>query len=59
MFKGKGMPILNNNPLSPMLLNHTHGDFFLQFSIVFPQEMPSAKTAALCKVLEEAEEADM
>jgi len=43
VFKGQGMPILNNDPLSPLMMNHTRGDFLLQFNILFPQNLASAK----------------
>ena len=29
VIKGKGMPILNDDPLSPLVMNHTRGDFIL------------------------------
>jgi hypothetical protein len=51
------MPILNDDPLSPLIMNHTRGDFILQFNILFPQQLSSSKKDELCAVLEEAEEA--
>jgi DnaJ-class molecular chaperone len=36
VFKGKGMPILNNDPLSPLVPLKTRGDFILKFDICFP-----------------------
>jgi DnaJ-class molecular chaperone len=56
VFKGHGMPILNDDPLSPLMMNHTRGDFILQFNILFPQNMNSNKKDELCAVLEEAEQ---
>jgi len=41
VFKGKGMPILNDDPLSPLLPTKTRGDFILQFEVVFPSNLTS------------------
>jgi DnaJ-class molecular chaperone len=35
-FAGKGMPILNNDPLSPLVALKTRGNFILKFDICFP-----------------------
>lgn len=43
VFKGHGMPILNDDPLSPLMMNHTRGDFILKFNIQFPLNMCSSK----------------
>lgn len=32
----KGMPIYNDNPLSPLMMDHDRGNFVLQFQIEFP-----------------------
>jgi hypothetical protein len=53
MFKGKGMPILNNDPLSPLVPLKTRGNFILKFDICFPQQMSSAAKEELCAVLDE------
>ena len=52
MFKGKGMPILNDDPLSPLMAMKTRGDFFLKFDICFPQQMSTSQKEELCAVLE-------
>ena len=31
VFYGKGMPIYNEDPLSPLMMNHTRGNFILTF----------------------------
>ena len=31
VFYGKGMPIYNDDPLSPLMLNHSRGNFILTF----------------------------
>jgi len=31
VFPGKGMPIYNDDPLSPLMMNHTRGNFILTF----------------------------
>ncbi len=36
VFYGKGMPIYNDDPLSPLMMNHSRGDFILTFQIEFP-----------------------
>lgn len=55
VFKGKGMPILNNDPLSPLLPSASSGDFILQFEIIYPSNLSSTNKEELCKVLEEVE----
>lgn len=54
VFKGKGMPILNDDPLSPLLPVAAAGDFILQFEIVYPSKLSSTNKEELCRVLEEA-----
>ncbi len=39
VFYGKGMPIYNDDPLSPLMMNHSRGDFILTFQIEFPQSL--------------------
>jgi len=39
VFPGKGMPIYNDNPLSPLMHNHTHGNLILRFKIQMPQKL--------------------
>ena len=36
VFYGKGMPIYNDDPLSPLMMNHARGNFILTFQIEFP-----------------------
>ena len=36
VFKGKGMPIYSDNPLSPLMMNHDRGNFVLKFHVKFP-----------------------
>ena len=31
VFYGKGMPIFNDDPLSPLMMNHSRGNFILTF----------------------------
>lgn len=54
VIKGKGMPILNDDPLSPLLPNKTRGDFILQFGVIFPTNLSSSAKDELCAVLDEA-----
>jgi len=51
VFEGKGMPILNNDPLSPLLMNHSRGNFILRFQIEFPNSLPDEKKNKLITVL--------
>ena len=56
VFKGKGMPILNDDPLSPLMPTKTRGDFILQFEVLFPANLSATAKDELCCVLEEAAE---
>ena len=42
VFYGKGMPIYNDDPLSPLMMNHSRGNFILTFAIEFPTSLTSA-----------------
>lgn len=55
-FKGKGMPILNDDPLSPLLPTKNAGDFILKFEIIYPSDLPSDKKELLCQLLDEADD---
>ena len=39
VFRGKGMPKYNDDPLSPLMMNHTKGNFVLKFQIEFPKQL--------------------
>lgn len=39
VIKGKGMPIYNDDPLSPVLMNHSRGDLIVKFDIQFPKRV--------------------
>ena len=39
VFPGKGMPVYNDDPLSPLLMNHDRGNFVLKFQIEFPKKL--------------------
>lgn len=56
VYAGKGMPILNDDPLSPLMPTKTRGDFILQFDIIFPTNLPADAKDGLCSVLDEAAE---
>jgi len=43
VFEGKGMPVLNDDPLSPLLLNYDRGDFILRFQIEVPNSLSEEK----------------
>ena len=36
VFKGKGMPIYTDDPLSPLMMSNSRGNFVLKFTIKFP-----------------------
>jgi DnaJ-class molecular chaperone len=36
VIQGKGMPILNNNPLGPIMKDYGTGNLILKFDIQFP-----------------------
>jgi len=42
VFYGKGMPVYNDDPLSPLMMNHSRGNFILTFTIEFPKSLSSA-----------------
>ena len=54
VFKGKGMPIYNDDPLSPLMMNHSHGDFVLMFQIEFPKKLSQDKKDIVASILEPA-----
>ena len=52
VFYGKGMPIYNDDPLSPLMMNHSRGNFILTFQIEFPQSLSSAQKEVVGSILE-------
>jgi len=56
VFKGKGMPILNDDPLSPLIANKVRGDFILKFEVIFPTDLQAHSKDDLCAVLDEVAE---
>lgn len=36
VFRGKGMPIYSDDPLSTLMMNHSRGNFVLKFTVKFP-----------------------
>ena len=53
---GKGMPILNNDPLGPIKRDFGRGNLLIKFDIQFPDNMDSKKKNALTELLDEIEE---
>jgi DnaJ-class molecular chaperone len=52
VFRGKGMPIYSDDPLSPLMMNHQRGNFVLKFHVHFPamtSEQKEKLVAALNK----------
>ena len=39
VFPDRGMPIYNDDPLSPLMMNHERGNFILKFQIEFPKSL--------------------
>jgi len=56
MIAGKGMPILNNNPLGPIKKDFGKGNLILKFDIQFPQQLSEDKKTALMDVLDEIDQ---
>ena len=59
MIPGKGMPILNNDPLSPLKRDYAKGNLILKFDIQFPKNLSEDKKNQLSSVLDEIEEENM
>ena len=55
VFYGKGMPIYNDDPLSPLMMNHTRGNFVLTFQIEFPQSLSNEQKGVIDSILEPVE----
>ena len=51
VFPGKGMPIYNDNPLSPLMMDHDRGNFILKFQIEFPCSLSDTQKNRLVAVL--------
>ena len=49
------MPIYNDDPLSPLMMNHSHGDFVLMFQIEFPKKLSQDKKDIVASILEPAD----
>lgn len=55
VFYGKGMPIYNDDPLSPLVMNHSRGNLILTFQIEFPQSLSAGQKAVIGSILEPEE----
>ena len=55
VFYGKGMPIYNSDPLSPLMMNHDRGNFILTFQIEFPQSLSNEQKCVIGSILEPEE----
>lgn len=55
VFYGKGMPIYNEDPLSPLVMNHSRGNLILTFQIEFPQSLSSDQKQVIGSILEPEE----
>ena len=53
---GKGMPILNDNPLGPIMRDYGRGNLILKFDIQFPQDLDETKKNNLVALLDEIDE---
>lgn len=51
VFKGKGMPVYNENPLSALMHNHSRGDLILRFSIEMPKSFSDDIRSKLVEIL--------
>ncbi len=52
---GKGMPILDDNPLGPIKKSFQRGDLFVKFDIEFPRYLSEDKKQELTAILDENE----
>lgn len=50
---GKGMPVLNNDPLSPIKHDYPRGNLVVRFDIQFPQDLNEEKKRAITAILDE------
>ena len=53
---GKGMPILNDDPLGPIKRNFQRGNIILRFDIDFPRTLTEQQRLELQAILDEADE---
>ena len=50
---GRGMPVLNNDPLGPIKLDFQRGNLIVKFDIQFPQCLSEDKKNKLIDILDE------
>lgn len=55
---GKGMPVLNDDPLGPIKRNFQRGKLVIRFDIEFPTVLSEEQRHAISAVLDEALEAE-
>ena len=53
VIKGKGMPILNNDPLGPIKRDYARGNLILKFDVQFPTNLNEDKKNALTELLDD------
>jgi len=56
IIEGKGMPIVNDNPLGPIMKDFGRGNLILKFDIQFPTNLDETKKNKLVALLDEIEE---
>ena len=56
VIKGKGMPILNNDPLGPIKRDYGKGNLILRFDVQFPTNLDEGKKCELTNLLDEIAE---
>jgi DnaJ-class molecular chaperone len=56
VIEGKGMPILNNNPLGPIMKDYGRGNLIIKFDIQFPQDLDEVKKNKLIELLDQIQE---
>jgi len=54
VLRGKGMPIYNDDPLAPVMMNHSRGDMIVKFDIQFPKRV-TPSMHKLADLLDEVE----
>ena len=54
VIQGKGMPILNNDPLSPIKHDYQRGNLIVKFDIQFPMDLSVDKKQKLTEIIDQA-----
>ncbi len=53
VIKGKGMPILDANPLAPLQKSYKRGNLIVKFNIMFPEHLSTQQKDDITAILDE------